>query len=211
MKNYKKYCDDELIKFFRNGDELALDILFKNYKGFIYYICNKYYLKDGEKEDLFQEATIGFFEAVRDYQPSCGKKFRNFAFLCVTRELDSCIKKSNRKKHQILNDAIPIYSFSEYEEERLGITPNIYCDKVLEDTSQNPEEMIIEKESIRELLKKINAMLSDLERQVLKLRIKGLSYKEITKILNLQTKAVDNAIQRIRKKIDKQIFLFRSA
>lgn len=184
------------------GDKDALEYLIKIYQGLLYYICDKYYLKDGEKDDLVQEATIGLIEAVNAYKfEEKGKKFKNFAILCIRREIDSCIKRSNRKKHQILNEAIPIYSYAESEEERTGVGYQTNVDRILKDQNPTPEALILEKERINELLSQVNSNLSEMEKQVLKLRIKGHSYNEITLQLNLQTKSVDNAVQRIRKKI----------
>jgi len=198
---YSKLTEEELINISQRGDELALNQLIKLYQGIIYFICEKYFLKDGDKEDLYQEATIGLIEAIKAYKAENGKKFKNFAILCITRELDSCIKRSNRKKHQILNDAIPIYACAEKEDERMGSGYQNYLNRILKDDSPSPEALLVEKETINELLFKVNYALSDMEKQVLKLRINGHSYNEITLKLNLQNKSVDNAVQRIRKKI----------
>ena len=119
----------------------------------------------------------------------------------VIRELDSCILKYNRKKHSILNDAIPIFAHADKEEERTGYSYQVSVDRLIKDNTPSPEALIVEKESLSELLSCINSILSDLEREVLFLRITGLSYSEITTKLNLQTKSVDNAVQRIRRKI----------
>lgn len=200
--NYAEMSEEKLIKLSQKGDELALEQLIKLYQGLLYFLCDKYYLKDGDKEDLLQEATIGLIEAVRAYNPNSGRKFKNFAILCITRELDSCIKRSNRKKHQILNSAIPIYSFAENEDDKHGNSYQIFVDRMLRDESPSPEEILVEKEVINELLRTVNSVLSEMEKKVLSLRIKGHSYNEITIQLNLQNKSVDNAIQRIRKKVD---------
>ena len=95
----------EVIEAARAGDELAMEYLLKHYQGLMSYICDKYYLKDGERDDLMQEAMIGFVQSVKSYKPENGKQFKNFAYLCIKRELDSCVKRSNRKKHMVLNDA----------------------------------------------------------------------------------------------------------
>ena len=198
---YKNLTEENLVLMAQEGDSMALETLIKGFQGFLNYICDKYYLKGGDKDDLIQEANIGLLEAIEAYQIDSGKKFRNFAFLCVKRELDSCILKYNRKKHSILNDAIPIFAHADKEEERTGYSYQVSVDRLIKDNTPNPEALIVEKESLSELLSCINSILSDLEREVLFLRITGLSYSEITTKLNLQTKSVDNAVQRIRRKI----------
>ncbi|NMA02766.1 MAG: sigma-70 family RNA polymerase sigma factor [Clostridia bacterium] len=198
---YKNLTEENLVLMAQEGDSMALETLIKGFQGFLNYICDKYYLKGGDKDDLIQEANIGLLEAIEAYQIDSGKKFRNFAFLCVKRELDSCILKYNRKKHSILNDAIPIFTHADKEEERTGYSYQVSVDRLIKDNTPSPEALIVEKESLSELLSCINSILSDLEREVLFLRITGLSYSEITTKLNLQTKSVDNAVQRIRRKI----------
>lgn len=198
---YKNLTEENLVLMAQEGDSMALETLIKGFQGFLNYICDKYYLKGGDKDDLIQEANIGLLEAIETYQIDSGKKFRNFAFLCVKRELDSCILKYNRKKHSILNDAIPIFAHADKEEERTGYSYQVSVDRLIKDNTPSPEALIVEKESLSELLSCINSILSDLEREVLFLRITGLSYSEITTKLNLQTKSVDNAVQRIRRKI----------
>lgn len=197
----QELVENNLVMLAQNGDNLALENLIKRYQGLMYYICDKYFLKDGEKEDLLQEAAIGLIEAVKAFKPESGKKFKNFAILCITREIDSCVKRSNRKKHQILNEAVPIYAYAENEDDRSGIGAQTWVDRFLKDDSPSPEAVLVEKETISELMYNINSFLSEMEKQVLKLRINGHSYNEITVKLNLQTKSVDNAVQRIRKKI----------
>jgi RNA polymerase sporulation-specific sigma factor len=211
MRGYCELTEEQLVKSAQEGDKLALEHLIKIYQGLLYFICEKYFLKDGDKEDLLQEATIGLIEAVRAFRPENGKKFKNFAILCITREIDSCIKKSNRKKHQILNEAIPIFSYAENEEERTGLGYQTCIDRILKDDTPTPETLIVEKETINELMTKINSALSEMEKQVLKLRIRGHSYNEITLKLNLQNKSVDNAIQRIRKKMVSEFDIIQTA
>ncbi|NLW24042.1 MAG: sigma-70 family RNA polymerase sigma factor [Clostridia bacterium] len=210
MTDYQQWSEERLVAASQKGDRLALEFLIKSYQGLLNYVCEKYFLKDGDKEDLLQEATIGLIEAVYAFSMDSGKKFKNFAILCITRELDSCIKRSNRKKHQILNDAIPIYSFAECEAERSYKGYTSFMEKVLIDNAPSPESIYLEKEKVNELLTKINDTLTDLEKKVLNLRISGHSYNEITVKLNLQNKSVDNAIQRIRKKMSRD-FIIRTA
>ena len=146
MTDYQQWSEERLVAASQKGDRLALEFLIKSYQGLLNYVCEKYFLKDGDKEDLLQEATIGLIEAVYAFSMDSGKKFKNFAILCITRELDSCIKRSNRKKHQILNDAIPIYSFAECEAERSYKGYTSFMEKVLIDNAPSPESIYLEKE-----------------------------------------------------------------
>ncbi|HOB82691.1 MAG TPA: sigma-70 family RNA polymerase sigma factor [Peptococcaceae bacterium] len=192
--------EGELVKLAQVGDEEALEKLINSYRGFIYYICQNYFLKDGDQQDLVQEATIGLLEAIKAYDFNTKVKFRNFAFLCIKRELDSAVTRSNRKKRQILNEAIPIYNHPDDDGNRGGNLFYIGANQ-LKTEKDTPEESIIEKEELEELILFLQKELTNLEQNVLQLRLQGFSYREITTILEIQTKAVDNAIQRIRRKI----------
>ena len=108
--------EQEIIEAAQQGNEAAMEHLLKRYQGLMSYICDKYYLKDGERDDLMQEAMIGFVQSVKCYKPESGKQFKNFAYLCIKRELDSCVKRSNRKKHMVLNDAVSMSNYNENDE-----------------------------------------------------------------------------------------------
>jgi len=192
--------EDELVKMAQMGNEEALEKLINNYSGLINYICQGYFLRDGDKQDLIQEATIGLLEAIKSYNFMAKVKFRNFAFICIKREIDSAVSKSNRKKRQILNNAISIYSNGDKDVNLWGCS---FCvgESFLKTEKNVPENIILEKEGLRELRLFLQRELTKLEQKVLDLRLQGFSYKEITHILEIQTKAVDNAVQRIRKKV----------
>jgi len=190
----------ELIKLAQRGDQRAQEKLFKEYRGFIYYVCQGYFLKDGEQQDLVQEASIGLLEAIRAYNFNMNVKFRNFAYLCIKRELDSAVSRSNRKKRQILNNAISIYGSRDENNNRFD-SSYITNEHLIKDENNTPENDFLEKEGLFELINFLQRELTDLEREVLLLRLQGFSYREITDILAIQPKAVDNAIQRVRRKI----------
>lgn len=192
----------EIIEAARKGDELAMEHLLKRYQGLMNYICDKYYLKDGERDDLMQEAMIGFVQSVKSYKPDSGKQFKNFAYLCIKRELDSCVKRSNRKKHMVLNDAISMSNFSENEEQAEDKSAYL-IERDASGAVVSPENTIVEKESYTEIMQKITEILSKMELNVLIMRMMGMSYNEITLALQLENKSVDNAVQRIRKKVNK--------
>lgn len=192
--------EEELVLLAQQGDDGAQERLLYLYRGFIRYTCQKYYLKDGDKQDLLQEASIGLLEAIRAYDYSTKVKFRNFAFLCIKRELDSLISRSNRKKRQVLNNAIPIYSYVEEENSRYG-SEYYSGENLMKNEKDTPETRFLAREGLEELRCFLQKELTLLEQKVLFLRIEGRSYREITAILEIQSKAVDNAIQRIRKKV----------
>ncbi len=179
--------EEELVLLSQKGNEDALERILYIYRGFVRYVCQKYYLKDGDQQDLLQEATIGLLEAIKAYDYTTKVKFRNFAFLCIKRELDSVVSRSNRKKRQILNNAIPIYAYVEEENNRYG-SEYFSGENLLKSDQDTPEEELIAREGLNELLVFLQRELTILEQRVLFLRIEGRSYREITDILDIQTK-----------------------
>lgn len=202
MNDYTTLDEAEVIEAAKAGDEMAMEYLLERYQGLLGHICEKYFLRDGERDDLMQEAMIGFVQAVQDYNPESGKQFKNFAFLCVKRELDSCVKRSNRKKHMILNDAVPI-NYTNGEDEVVE-NEALLMERDKTGSVITPESLMLEKESCVETSSILADILSKLEYKVLIMRLMGYSYNEITLLLQLENKSVDNAMQRIRKKLGKK-------
>lgn len=202
MKKYHEIKEDTVISLAQQGDEQAMEFLLKKYQGLLNYICDKYYLKDGEKDDLMQEAMIGFVQGVKSFKPESGKQFKNFAYLCVKRELDSCIKRSTRKKHMILNEALPMVAYNENDEQSEDKSAYL-IERDVTGKIVSPENTVVARESYSEIMDKITAVLSKMELNVLLMRVMGMSYNEITLALQLENKSVDNAVQRIRKKVNK--------
>ena len=203
MNDYTTLDEAEVIEAAKAGDERAMEYLLERYQGLLGHICEKYFLRDGERDDLMQEAMIGFVQAVQDYNPESGKQFKNFAFLCVKRELDSCVKRSNRKKHMILNDAVPI-NYTNGEDEEMVENEALLMERDKTGSVITPESLMLEKESCVETRNILADILSKLEYKVLIMRLMGYSYNEITLLLQLENKSVDNAMQRIRKKLGKK-------
>ena len=203
MNDYTTLDEAEVIEAAKAGDERAMEYLLERYQGLLGHICEKYFLRDGERDDLMQEAMIGFVQAVQDYNPERGKQFKNFAFLCVKRELDSCVKRSNRKKHMILNDAVPI-NYTNGEDEEMVENEALLMERDKTGSVITPESLMLEKESCVETSNILADILSKLEYKVLIMRLMGYSYNEITLLLQLENKSVDNAMQRIRKKLGKK-------
>lgn len=200
--NFKEMPEQDVVLAAQQGNEDAMEYLLKHYQGLMSYICDKYYLKDGERDDLMQEAMIGFVQSVKGFKPESGKQFKNFAYLCIKRELDSCVKRSNRKKHMVLNEAVSMSSYNENDEEIEGKATYLIdrdsCGEII-----SPENTVVERESYNEILQTISTILSRMELNVLVMRMMGMSYNEITLALQLENKSVDNAVQRIRKKVSK--------
>ena len=203
MNDYTTLDEAEVIEAAKAGDERAMEYLLERYQGLLGHICEKYFLRDGERDDLMQEAMIGFVQAVQDYNPESGKQFKNFAFLCVKRELDSCVKRSNRKKHMILNDAVPI-NYTNGEDEEMVENEALLMERDKTGSVITTESLMLEKESCVETSSILADILSKLEYKVLIMRLMGYSYNEITLLLQLENKSVDNAMQRIRKKLGKK-------
>jgi RNA polymerase sporulation-specific sigma factor len=156
----------------------------------------KLYLIGADEEDLIQEGMIGLFKAIRDYNPDKDTDFALFANVCIVRQLCSAIRASNRQKHTPLNTYISLYAPIEQENTTL-------LQDVLEVDSDNPEQRILDKERVDELLQQIDEKLSPLEKKVLTLYIDGYNYEVIGEQLGKSKKAVDNAIQRVRTKLSK--------
>lgn len=158
-------------------------------------ISSKYFIKGGEKEDLIQEGALGIMRAILDYDEEKGASFKTFMELVVERKIQNAVKKSLRNKHSLLNDAVSIFEKANGEE-------NMVLD-LIEDKGKDPGELIDEKESLWEFTGLIQNSLSKLEAEILLEYIEGKTYKEIGKDLNKDEKVIDNALQRIRKKLSK--------
>lgn len=189
-----EYNDYELLDYIQESNEDATEILYDKYKHIIESIA-KSKLNNNiglEFNDLVQEGMIGFSEAIRDYKNQKDVTFYTFASLCIERQILTAIKKATRDKHKLLNDSISLdYTYNE--------DSNLY-DNISDDNQPTPEDKIIEMEEEKQLYKIIVDKLSPFEKQVFDLKIKNYSYKEISASLNVDTKKIDNAIQRIKQK-----------
>ncbi|MFW6268995.1 MAG: RNA polymerase sporulation sigma factor SigH [Bacillota bacterium] len=197
VKDYKKMSDDELIKVIRQGDTKAEERLIKRYKNFVLAKSRSYFLVGAEREDIVQEGMIGLYKAIRDYEIDRLASFRAFAELCITRQIITAIKAATRQKHQPLNSYIslnkPIYD-EESDRTLLDILKGGKLD--------NPESLFISKEKYDFIEDKINKMLSELEFDVLQEYLQGKSYNDIANSLDKHVKSVDNALQRVKRKLE---------
>ncbi len=186
----------ELVLKAREGDDEALEMIFSKFGGYIRYLSNKYYLAGAESKDLMQEGMIGLFKAIKDFSSGEGVSFSTFAVVCIERQIKTAIKAANRKKHLPLNSSVSLHTaLFEDEDKELA--------ELFGEDSSNPEKIYINNETYSQMYKLIYNSLTKLELQILLLHNKGLSYKEISQISGKTVKSIDNAVQRIRKKVEK--------
>ena len=190
--------DEELIMDFRGGDTAIMDYLLEKYKPMVKKKAKAMYLLGGDSDDLIQEGMIGLFKAVRDYDSAQEASFGTFAQICVTRQLYSAIRASRRKKHLPLNSYISLYDNEEISEEKESEL--IQIQNIA--STNNPEDLVIHKESEDSFMNELEGNLSELERKVLYLHLLGTDYRTIAKLLGKSPKAVDNALQRIKTKAE---------
>ena len=188
MSRYGPCSDEELIERLRNGESKISDYLMEKYKGTVKKRARAMYLIGGETDDLIQEGMIGLFKAVQDYRPDREASFRTFAGLCIDRQLYSAVKNSTRQKHIPLNSYVSLS-----EEEESGSLEGLW--------SENPEALVIDRETTGILEKEISRALSPMENKVLDYYLRGYGYVQIAEIMGKTPKSIDNALQRIRGKI----------
>lgn len=196
--DYEILSDAELVELAQKNNFDAMETLIERYKNFVRSKGRTYFLIGADKEDIIQEGMIGLFKAVRDYDSSKQAQFRSFAELCVTRQIITAIKSATRQKHIPLNTYIslsrPVYD----DESEKTLLDLISLEHILD-----PEQILINQETLITTEQRINNVLSTFEKRVLDLYINGKSYHDIAEILDKKSKSIDNAIQRIKKKIAK--------
>lgn len=192
--------DEQLVTFAKEGNDKALEYLFERYKNLVNMKVSKYFIVGAEKEDIVQEAMIGLYKAVKNFEKDKQNSFKSFANLCIERQLITAIKTSNRQKHIPLNSSLSLNT-SVYENDDDTSLIECFNSKTVED----PLDTITKKEYYRKVGTKIDEHLSGFEKQVLSRFVKGESYVTIAQKLDTQVKSVDNAIQRIRKKAIRNI------
>lgn len=195
--DFTELSDEEVIGLIHGGNTDALDYLIKKYKSFVWLKGRSYFIIGGDREDVVQEGMIGLYKAIRDYNPEKLSSFKGFAELCITRQIITAIKTATRQKHIPLNSSIsldrPVYT-EESERTMLDILPG--------PSLENPVDLMVHQEGYRHMRIEVHRALSRLERQVLALYLDGQTYQEIAIRLNRQVKSVDNALQRIKKKLE---------
>ena len=199
-EKYAVLSDDELVELAKT-DEYAFEYLVTKYKCIVLSKARGYFLVGADKEDIIQEGMIGLVKAIRDYRPDREASFKGFAEICINRQIITAIKSATRQKHIPLNTYVslsrPVYESDENDENRTMLD-------VLEcDSSLNPEERVIIEESYRGMDEKIMKALSRFEKSVLEHYLGGNSYAEISHKTGKPVKSIDNALQRIKKKLEK--------
>lgn len=200
MKNYETLSDEDLLSLHRAGDARAEEALYARYKQIVRSKARTYFLIGADREDIIQEGMIGLYKAVVDYQFDKNTSFRGFAELCITRQIISAIKAATRKKHIPLNTYIS-FNRPAYESET-GLT---LIDVLSSTRISDPEEVLIGRENYAAVADSIEHSLSRLERDTLGLYLYGYSYQQIAEHLQVTTKSVDNAIQRVKKKLEARL------
>lgn len=195
----KKLKDEELVFISKNGNILAEEILIYRYKNTAKIKSHAYFLKGADEEDLIQEGMIGIYEAIRSFDESKNVSFNTFVNVCIERKLINLLKKDNTKKNTFLNDS---FSLNEDSYENEGEVSNI-ASKFIVSENNNPINLIIEKERDKEYNKEVELKLSNFELDVLNEYLKGKSYEEISNYLSIDIKSIDNALQRLKKKLKK--------
>lgn len=197
---FKDKSDEEIVMEAKTGNNKAQDYLISKYENFVKSKSKAYFLIGADKEDIYQEGMIGLYKAIRDFKPEKISSFKAFAELCVTRQIITAIKTATRQKHIPLNTYVslnkPIYE-EESERTLLDVLASIKI--------SDPEELVISKEQMDYIEEKIADVLSKLELEVLTSYLDGKSYQEIACDLERHSKSIDNALQRVKRKLEKYL------
>ena len=196
-KTFDSLTDEALVKLSSEGDSFATEQLLNRYKNTVRSKARMYFLAGADRDDIVQEGMIGLFKAIRDFNLEKAASFKSFAELCIKRQILTAVKTSTRKKHLPLNNYISL-SKPVYDDEQ----DTTVSDFLSQFNQSSPEELFICKENYAVLGEKINEILSKLEREVFSMYLEGKSYQEIAKIMNRPPKSIDNALQRIKKKLE---------
>ena len=200
-EKFEAVTDEKLAQLSQAGDDEATEFLLSKYRTLVRRKARTYFLIGADSEDIVQEGMIGLFKAIRDFKEDRQSGFRAFAELCITRQIITAIKTATRQKHAPLNTYVSLdrpLGFEEYELTLLDIVSRE--EKVL-----NPEEIVIHREQLSDMGAKLMEILSAFERKVLSLYIQGESYQSIGAVLGKEPKSIDNALQRIKHKIQKSV------
>lgn len=200
FSQYTDLTDERIVELSHEGDATAEEYLLDKYKNFVRSKARSYFLVGADHEDIVQEGMIGLYKAIRDYRPDKLSSFRAFAELCITRQIITAIKTATRQKHIPLNNYVSLNK-PLYDEE----SDRTLLDVIIEGRTSDPEEMIINMENVGNIRTKINEVLSGLEQEVLNAYLDGKSYQEIAESLGRHVKSIDNALQRVKRKLEKYL------
>ena len=199
--DYAQSSDEELILRLREGESPVTDFIMDKYKNLVRSKAKSMFILGADNEDLIQEGMIGLFKAIRDYDSGRDASFYTFADLCVSRQMYTAVQAAGRQKHIPLNSYVSLYAnMSDAEGEG-----TVLVDALQSVVDKSPEELFFDQENVNVLEEQIDSTLSSFEKQVLDLYITGMSYIQIAKVLGKDEKSTDNALQRIKSKIKKEI------
>ncbi len=192
--------DEEIVELAKHGNVGALEYLINKYKNFVRAKARTYFLIGADREDIIQEGMIGLYKAIRDYRYDRQASFRAFAEICVTRQIITAIKTATRQKHIPLNSYVSLNKpvFDEDSERTLG-------EVVTTEKDGNPEDLFINQENLMDIESTMHKILSPLEQEVVNLYLDGKSYQEIAEQLDRHVKSVDNALQRVKRKLEQYL------
>lgn len=198
LHDFDNMLDEEIVVLARTGDSSAEEYLINKYRNYVKAKAKSYFLIGADKDDIYQEGMIGLYKAIRDFKTDKLSSFRAFAELCITRQIITAIKTATRQKHIPLNSYIslnkPIYD-EESDRTLIDVLSTIHV--------SDPEELIISREERIKIERKMSEILSDLEMEVLRCYLDGKSYQEIACDLDRHAKSIDNALQRVKRKLEK--------
>ncbi len=197
---FEGMLDEEIVAYAREGNDIALEYIIRKYRSFVRAKARTYFLIGADREDIIQEGMIGLFKAIRDFKEDKLSSFRAFAELCITRQIITAIKTATRQKHIPLNSYVSLNRpiFDEESDRTL-------LDIISEDSITDPEQLIISREELDGIECKISEVLSCLEWKVLSLYLEGKSYQEIAVDLKRDVKSIDNALQRVKRKLERNL------
>jgi len=199
-RSFDDLGDEEVVAFAREGDDVALEYLIHKYKNFVRAKARSYFLIGADREDIIQEGMIGLYKAIRDFKADKLASFRAFAELCITRQIITAIKTATRQKHIPLNSYVSLNK-PLYDDESDRTLEDILAGNKVSD----PEELVISREEFLDIESKMSEFLSELEWSVLMLYLEGKSYQEIAEQLSRHVKSIDNALQRVKRKLERYL------
>ncbi len=197
---YDLMSDEEVVDLVRENDAEALEYLINKYKNFVRAKARSYFLIGADREDIVQEGMIGLYKSIRDFRGDKLTSFKAFAELCITRQIITAIKTATRQKHIPLNSYVSLDK-PIYDEDSDRTLLDVICGTKVTD----PEELFINREEFDDIEGKMSEILSDLERQVLMLYLDGRSYQQIAVELKRHVKSIDNALQRVKRKLERYL------
>ena len=200
MEIYSNLSDNELLSMVESGDKIAEDQLALRYTRLVKICSRPFFLVGGDGEDLIQEGMLGLLSAIREFDLSMNTSFKTYAEICVKRRIYSAIKSASRKKHEPLNDMVSL-------EDLLSDESNSSAVPYGEAYRRTPEEQVLAREGVGEIIQTYSRCLSKFEVEILNLYLSGLSYSEIAELCGKTDKSVDNAVQRIRRKLAQNLYL----